>query len=155
MTQPMQMDHAAGSVETRMSRDSHVSQEGILIMSRLISYEIRYTWNQFLVEFLEKCMSRVILRSKELFRSSEVQRINSDSERIWKVARKVASCVNSFFLVRNTLQRVPKIHSLSLCKESKRDSSNRGTCSAQECGGVQRAGCWACWSLTKIGYCQH
>ena len=30
-------------VETRMSRDSHVSQEGILIMSRLISYEIRYT----------------------------------------------------------------------------------------------------------------
>jgi hypothetical protein len=30
-------------VETRMSRDSHVSQVGILIKSRLISYEIRYT----------------------------------------------------------------------------------------------------------------
>ena len=31
------------SVKTRMSPDSHVSQVGILIMSRLISYEIRYT----------------------------------------------------------------------------------------------------------------
>ena len=31
------------TVKTRMSRDNHVSQVGILIMSRLISYEIRYT----------------------------------------------------------------------------------------------------------------
>ena len=28
--------------------------------------------------------------------------------------------MNSFFLVRNTLQRVPKIHSLSLWKDSKK-----------------------------------
>ena len=34
---------ARGGVETRMGRDSHVSQVGILIKSRLISYEIRYT----------------------------------------------------------------------------------------------------------------
>ena len=35
--------HIVLVVKTRMSRDNHVSQVGILIMSRLISYEIRYT----------------------------------------------------------------------------------------------------------------
>ena len=33
--------HIVLVVKTRMSRDNHVSQVGILIMSRLISYEIR------------------------------------------------------------------------------------------------------------------
>ena len=110
---------ARGGVETRMSRDSHVSQVGILIMSRLISYEIRYTWNQFLVEFLENCMSRFILSPKNY---SVVLR---STQRIFRFVKKLKGCKKGcklrefLFLVRNTLQRVLKIHcnySLSLWK---------------------------------------
>ena len=171
---------ARGGVETRMSRDSHVSQVGILIMSRLISYEIRYTWNQFLVEFLENCMSRFIQSPKNY---SVVLR---STQRIFRFVKKLKGCkLREFlFLVRNTLQRVPKIHcnySLrvtlrnfkflsesdssqlqvlfprlgiprTLCKDSCR--SNWRKKRARQCGEVQRAGCWSCWLLTKIGYCQ-
>ena len=142
-------------VETRMSRDSHVSQVGILIMSRLISYEIRYTWNQFLVEFLENCMSRFILSPKNY---SVVLR---STQRIFRFVKKLKGCkigckLREFlFLVRNTLQRVPKIHCLEFVQKTRgSDSSNWRKKRARNCGEVQRAGCWACWLLTKIGYCQ-
>ena len=168
--------------------DSYESRQSCQSSGNLDQVKIDLLWDpvhlKLIVDFLENCMSRFILSPKNY---SVVLR---STQRIFRFVKKLKGCKKGcklrefLFLVRNTLQRVPKIHcnySLrvtlrnfkflsesdssqlqvlfprlgiprTLWKDSGR--SNWRKKRARQCGEEQRAGCWSCWLLTKIGYCQ-
>ena len=139
--------------------DSYESRQSCQSSGNLDQVKIDLLWDpvhlKLIVDFLENCMSRFILSPKNY---SVVLR---STQRIFRFVKKLKGCKKGcklrefLFLVRNTLQRVPKIHCLEFVQKIRgSDSSNWRRKRARNCGEVQRAGCWACWLLTKIGYCQ-